>query len=53
MSERILYCVISVKTGHVRWLCIKPGIQEQGTECGERGECGECYISGNVAKHSG
>ena len=34
-------------------LCIKPGIQEQGTECGERGEWGECYIQGNVAKNSG
>ena len=34
-------------------LCIKPGIQERGAECGERGEWGECYISGNVAKHSG
>ena len=34
-------------------LGIKPGIQEQGTECGERGEWGECYIPGNVAKHSG
>ena len=33
-------------------LRIKPGIQEQGTECGERG-MGECYIPGNVAKHSG
>ena len=30
--------------------CIKPGIQERGTE---RGEWGECYIPGNVAKHSG
>ena len=20
------------------WLCIKPGIQERGTECGERGK---------------
>ena len=28
----------------------KPAIQERGTECGE---CWECYISGNVAKHSG
>ena len=35
------------------WLCIKPGIQERGTECGERGEWGECYIPGNVAKNSG
>ena len=35
------------------WLCIKPRIQEQGTECGERGEWGECYIAGNVAKHFG
>ena len=34
-------------------LCIKPGIQERGTECGERGEWGECYIPENVAKHSG
>ena len=34
-------------------LCIKPGIRELGTECGERGEWGECYIPGNVAKHSG
>ena len=33
-------------------LCIKPGIQERGTESGERGEWGECYIPGNVAKHS-
>ena len=30
-------------------LCIKPGIQERRTECGE---WGKCYISGNVAKHS-
>ena len=34
-------------------LCIKPGIQERGTECGERGKWEECYIPGNVAKHSG
>ena len=27
--------------------------QERGTECGEHGEWGECYIPGNVAKHSG
>ena len=35
------------------WLCMKIGIQERGTECRERGEWGECYIPGNVAKHSG
>ena len=35
------------------WLCIKPGIQERGTDCGERGEWGECYIPGDVLKHSG
>ena len=35
------------------WLCIKPGIQERGTDCGERGEWGECYIPGYVLKHSG
>ena len=34
-------------------LCIKTGIQEWGTECGERGEEGECYIPGNTLKHSG
>ena len=28
-------------------LCIKPGIQARGTECGQ------CYISGNVVKRSG
>ena len=33
-------------------LCIKPGIQERGTECGERGKWGEFYIPGNVSKHS-
>ena len=33
-------------------LCIKPGIQERGTECGERGEWGECYIPGNAAKQT-
>ena len=41
---------------------MKPGIQELGTECGERREWGECRqtfrgmsqnISGNVPKHSG
>ena len=31
-------------------LCIKTGMQERGTE---RGEWGECYIPGSVAKHSG
>ena len=48
-------------------LCIKPGIQERGTECEECGEwgnvnfgeCGQTFqkmppnIPGNVAKHSG
>ena len=33
--------------------CIKPGIQERGTECRERREWGESYIPKNVAKHSG
>ena len=27
--------IMNIKTG----LFIKPGIQERGTECGERGEC--------------
>ena len=35
------------------WLCIKPGIQEWGMECGQRGKWAECYIPGNVTKHSG
>ena len=26
------------------WLFIKPGIQERGTECGECGERGDCYL---------
>ena len=45
-------------------LCIKSGIQERGTECGERGEYGECCLTsnipgnvsnipGNAIKHSG
>ena len=41
-------------------MCIKPGIQERGTECGERGEWGNVVFRGmspnisvNVAKHSG
>ena len=34
-------------------LCIKTGIQERGTECGEQGQLGECYIPGNVPKHFG
>ena len=34
-------------------LCLKTGIQERGTKCEECGEWGECYILGNVAKHSG
>ena len=40
-------------------LCIKQGIQERGTECGERWEWGDVIfrgmspnIPGNVAKHS-
>ena len=55
-------------TKDTKWLFIKPGIQERGTECGERGECslgferisledsGECYyfnIPGNVKEDSG
>ena len=47
-------CILPVLT----WLCIKPGIQERGTKCGERGEWGECCnpgispnIPGNVFKH--
>ena len=28
------------------WLCIKPGIQERGTECGERGKWGGILYSG-------
>ena len=35
------------------WLCIKTGIKERETECGERGEWGECYIPENVAKYCG
>ena len=41
-------------------LCIKPGIQERGTECGERGNGRNVIyrgmssnIPGNIAKHSG
>ena len=42
------------------WLCLKPGIQEPGTECGERGEWGSVIfremlpnIPGNIIKYSG
>ena len=31
-------------------LCVKPGKQERGMECGERGEQGECYIPGMSSK---
>ena len=34
-------------------LCIKPGIQERGTECGKRGEWRECYLPGIAGKQSG
>ena len=34
-------------------LCIKPGTQERGAECGERGEWVECYIPRNICKHQG
>ena len=44
---------LSLENVSTKRLCIKPGIQERGTECGEREEQGECYIPGNVAKHSG
>ena len=40
-------------TKHISKLCIKPGIQERGAECGKRCEWVECYIPGNVLKHSG
>ena len=50
-------CVIFLKLLLIfptrKWLCVKTGIQERGTECGERGEWGECYFPGNVTKHSG
>ena len=32
------------KTLRKKWLFIKPGIQEQETECGECGECKECSL---------
>ena len=44
-----LYFFLYIK----KWLCIKTGIRERGKECGEREEWRECYIRGNVAKHSG
>ena len=34
------------------WLYVKPGIQERRKECVKRREWRECYIPGNVAKHS-
>ena len=34
-------------------LSIKQGIPEPGTESGKHAEYGECYIPGNVLKHSG
>ena len=47
---RVIYFQNSPSKACDYWLCIKPGIQERGTE---RGEWGECYIPVNVAKHSG
>ena len=47
-NEFVFKFIISLAI-HLR-LCIKPGIQERGTE---RGEWGECFIPGNVVKHSG
>ena len=44
---------LSLENVSTKRLCIRPGIQERGTECGEREEQGQCYIPGNVAKHSG
>ena len=34
---------------NINWLCIKPGIQNGERDAGT----GECYIPGNVLKHSG
>ena len=43
----------AVSQRQLQRLCIKPVIQERGTECGEHREWGECYIPGNATKHSG
>ena len=55
-SHSKILSLISVTLSHINefyeWLCVKPGMQERGTECGVREEWGECYIPGNVAKHS-
>ena len=63
-----LFIFLSKHKALYKRLCIKTGIQERGTECGERGEwggmlySGECHqtfrgmspnILGNVAKYSG
>ena len=44
-KKRLNFSILSSLTNG---LCIKPGIQERGTECGESGEWGECYIPGNI-----
>ena len=51
ISIKLLCNFIEIALRH--GLCIKPAIQERGTECGECGKWGECYIAGNIAKHSG
>ena len=47
-NEFVFKFIISLGI-HLR-LCIKPGLQERGTE---RGEWRECFIPGNAVKHSG
>ena len=47
-----LFHIMSLEVSIKDRLCIKAGIPERGTECGERREWGGYYIPGNVPKHS-
>ena len=53
MFRKLIKLAKNKQLSILKRLYIKPGIQERGTECEERGEWGECYIPGNVAKYSG
>ena len=51
-QKKVMIGFIKSIVDNLYGLCIKPGKQERGTECGKYREWKECNISRNVAKSS-
>ena len=59
IHKKSIHAILHFSRGFSSWLCIKPGIQERGTECAVHGEGGNVIfqemstnIPGNEGKYS-